>query len=86
MTPPHNNCQQLQIFLQKLWFWKGQGMVIGYREHIIRNLQRNTPGHELSWAEADADFFSQGRQWYNDHGDVADANADEDIFDQDCQA
>ena len=23
---------------------------------------------------------------YNDNGDVADANADEDIFDQDCQA
>ena len=26
------------------------------------------------------------RQWYNDNGDVADANTDEDIFDQDCQA
>ena len=84
MTPPHNNCQQQQIFFQKLWFWKGQGMVT---ESTLSGIFReNTHGHELSWVEADADFFSQGRQWYNDNGDVADASADEDIFDQDCQA
>ena len=40
MTPPHNNCQQLQIFLQKLWFWKGQGMVT---ESTLSGIFRETP-------------------------------------------